>query len=506
MNPINRRSDQAATIAIVATVSFLVSMIPAIFGIKPHPGTHDELAYLLQADTFAHGRLTNPPHKFWQAFETFHVIQQPTYAAKFPPGQGIALAIGQIIWQPILGAWLATTVACAAIAWLMLAYFPWRWAVLGGLLAAGSYTAFYSAQTFWGASVAIIGGALLGGAAARIARTPTFAMGIIAAIGMGILANSRPFEGLIYSIIVWLLVIFDLKDKRLFWRRVVPAVAITMLPTFIWMGYYNWRVTGNALEMPYVEYQKQYAVAPLMFWQKPSPQPVYRHEIMRKFHTGFEYDEYEKQMTWPGYFVKAAAKIVLLARGYFNPHTIAIFWLIGCLMIFRDRAARWAIIICIGTVVIHLLATPWLRVQYFAPALGFFLLLAVIGARQLWSMRFGKILVIALLIAYACEAVYVDINFTTTMKNWPGRQRQELLEQMASHPDTKYLVIVRYGPQHRTIYESVYNAADIDASQVVFARDMGTAANLQLLKYFHDRAAMFWDVDKNEITPLQTPG
>jgi hypothetical protein len=71
---------------------------------------------------------------------------------------------------------------------------------------------------------------------------------------------------------------------------------------------------------------------------------------------------------------------------------------------------------------------------------------------------------------------------------WPrgNLERAAILRQLQSLPG-KQLVIVRYSPEHDLDHDWVYNAADIDAAKVVWARDMGINNNLELLQYFHDR-------------------
>src|SRR5580658_5991339 len=80
----------------------------------PSPGVSDDFSYLLIADTLRHFRLANPPHALHQFFETYFVLQEPSYGAIFPLGQGIVLALGWTIFgHPWVGVALSIGALCA---------------------------------------------------------------------------------------------------------------------------------------------------------------------------------------------------------------------------------------------------------------------------------------------------------------------------------------------------------------------------------------------------------
>ncbi|HEV2731593.1 MAG TPA: hypothetical protein VGV15_16295, partial [Terriglobales bacterium] len=258
----------------------------------PQPGVHDEFAYLLTADTFAHGRLTNPTHPMWMHFESVYINQKPTYSSMFYPAQGLFLAVGQIIFgHPFWGVWLSVGMMCAAICWMLQAWLPPSWALLGGLLAVirlGSFS--YWANSYWGGAVAAIGGALVLGALPRIKQHPRVRDSLLMGLGLALLANSRPYESLFFCLPVAILLLawmFGQNRPQQWWQKIVLPVGLVLALTITAMGYYFWRTTGSPITTPYLINTKIYNPVPYFPWQKLKPIPEYHHQLIRSFYLGW---------------------------------------------------------------------------------------------------------------------------------------------------------------------------------------------------------------------------
>ncbi|MGH7810895.1 MAG: hypothetical protein ACREP5_11520, partial [Candidatus Binatia bacterium] len=358
-------------------LTFAGSATIGLIGGIAEPKVHDEFSYLLAADTFAHGRLTNPTHPMWTHFESIHIIHQPTYMSKYPPGQGAILALGQLLsGHPILGVWLSMGLMCATICWMLYAWVPARWALIGGLFSVlhpivgigGDW-----AQSYWGGALPAAGGALVLGGTRYLLTEPKMRHALLMALGLVVLANTRPYEGFLVGVcaIVTLLMGFirkrDLETSVLVEKIGLPLVLICTTAG-VWMGYYNFRVTGNIFRMPYQVHEATYGVAPLFVWQEPSPTPDYRHDAIRKFHTKYALAIYQAKHSLMG-FIKVNLD-ALLMYFYLAGHLFAIPLIVNFRTLicwtWRDPWTRNAIT-TYSIVTIGLMIETYLSLHYWAP-------------------------------------------------------------------------------------------------------------------------------------------
>jgi hypothetical protein len=486
----------------------------------PTPSVHDEFSYLLAADTFASGRLANPTHPMWPFFESFHIIQVPTYMSMYFPGQGLLLAAGKVLFgHPWIALLLASAALCAAICWMLQGWMPAEWAFLGGLLAVIRLGLFsYWVNSYWSGALPALGGAMVLGALPRFLRGQRTRHGWILACGIAILALTRPFEGLILCLPVairlamaWLK---HAKQRPGILRNVCAPAVVMMAVVATAMLYYDTRVTGRALEVPYRTNYRQYMLAGQFVWEAPRPVISYRHPVMRSFYVDQQLAQALDQRTFGGFLSNVAFTIEQGGLFFFGAILlIPLFWLPRTV---RDRRTRF-LAVSMAVFAVGILMNKYFTPHYAAPAT------AIIYALLLQSMRHmrhagSRGLFLSRAIPAACVVLVAlrlfagSLNLDVTQWHFwyattrQGGPRAEVMSQLEKLPGGQ-LVVVEYAPGHNPEYEWVYNRADIDASKVVWARDMG-AENSKLLNYFHDRTA--WVVQPDclpvRVTPYRGPG
>ncbi len=431
----------------------------------PVPRIHDEFSYLLAADTFASGRVANPPHPMWVYFETVHVNQQPTYGSIYPPAQGLLLALGKKLGHPCIGVLLSGVFMCIAVYWMLEPWFPPRWALVGGFWAVALIAFTYWLGSYWGGAPAAIGGALTVGAYGRLRRSLRSRSAVALATGIGILINSRPFEGLVLAATVVAALTWR-------WRSEPAACLLTLaLPGMLVLSvvgalmlYYFWRTTGSPVRMPYRVYLQDYSGQRMFVWQKQGPELAYRHESLREVYRRLQRSEMS-------YLEKLRANAKRALWMYFR----RLWWLPLLFLPWVVRLPKYGPLLLFGgTVGMTLVLLQWFHSHYAAPIMGVLIAFTVLGLRllRLWRRPTGRLIVLVLM-----GLALVDMAETAARAFVEGQERHWADERLRIERDLssaggRHLVIVLYLPGHHPFEEWVYNGADIDRASVVWAREM----------------------------------
>ena len=458
----------------------------------PEPVVYDEFGHLLAADTLLHLRLANPPHPLHQFFETFFVLQTPAYASIYPIGQGLTLAIGRAIFGlPWAGVLLSTAAMCGLCYWMLRGWTTPGWALLGGMLAVIEFGPLCSWMNgYWGGSLAAVAGCLVFGALPRVRSEGRarlrISMGALMGLGIGLHWHVRPYETIFLILSVLL---FLLPGWRTL-RKPALATAIALLPAIGLSLLQNKAITGSWTTLPYALSRYQYGVPAAFTWQE-NPQPheelTREQEMQYKMQTSFRPAGTE---TIQSYLQRLEYRVRFYRFFFLAPLYVALpFFFVGL----RDLRFLWVTL----TLLLFALGVnfyPFFEVHYLGALTCLFLLVAV---SALHRMDNGA----ARLIIYLCLAHFA-FWYSRSFFDPPAPERRAAVNRQIAQSPGKQLVFVRYWPQHIFQDEWVYNAANIDRSRVVWARDLGSSENRELLRYYPDRTA--WLLEPDAMPPKLT--
>ncbi|MBV9397975.1 MAG: hypothetical protein JO062_08340 [Bryobacterales bacterium] len=484
----------------------------------PVPATADDTSYLLLADTLSHFRLANPPHPFARFFETNFVLQDPTYSSIFPLGQGIALALGKLVFgHPWAGVLLAGGLLCAMCYWMLRAWISPAWALAGGFLAVMQFGPLsYWTNSYWGGAVSGIAGCLVFGALPR-------RNGWLIGLGLGLELLTRPYEFLLLTAAVPLTALpFQNYSCApcLPWGRLpnlrrvanppgvalsgmhislkaaaalVPAIALTLL--------HNHAVTGSWTTLPYQLSRHQYGT-PTTFTFQPNPSP--NRNLSQE-----EQDNYDAQSAVHAResridFGKRFLNRLSNLRFFFSPP----LYLALPAFLFTLRDARMlSLLIPVAAFLIGTNFYPYVYAHYIAAITCVFLLMTVAGLdRVSRSSKPAAALIFLLAVAHFAfwyglhaaagdrtAAAMLPFESSDYLNRGDPEGRVPVSKRLAESPG-KQLVFVRFGPVH-PLREWIANEANIDQSRVVWALDLGRSENEKLRQYYSDRTTWLLEAD-----------
>jgi hypothetical protein len=473
---------------------------------------HDEAAYLLQAGIFARGWWALPAPPYPEFFEQFHVLVTPALAAKYPPGQALALVPGVWLGAPMLmpvvlggvtGALIFALARRMAGGWVGLL----TWLVWVGAASSIYRRATYLSEDTTSAAWLVAWWALLEWRARGRTRFL-----VLVAVAVGVVAITRPLTAVALALPIGSVVVSMAWPRRV-WKPLAVAAAagsavVAILPAW------NAHVTGDWRVSPVAAYTRAY-----LPWDRPGfgvqggratrvlpADLVAVGSVFYTWHADFT------PRALPGVLygrLKAIALDMWAGRALaLVPFALIGLWALG--------VEGWFALASFATLVLCYLcyAHPPAYTVYYLEAEP---VLAFVTA-------FGVVTTIAAIVerrrsrAIGARATFVVAGVAIALMAWavPTLREVRLLDAIevgyqraaaavfAQIHDPKAIVFVRYGPGHNPNMSLVRNVPDPAEARVWVVYDRG-AEDARLLRLARDRVGYVFDEDAWTLTRLGGP-
>ncbi len=510
-----RLADRPAlTVGVLFAAVVLVRLALLPVWPAPQPVVHDEFSYLFAADTFLHGRLTNPIPPVPAAFETIHINVWPTWQSMYLPGTGLVLAAGQLAGCAWIAVLLASAAFCASVFWMISGWLPRSCALLLAFLAALiACNGNWWFDNYFCIGLPALAGCLVLGSLPRILRRRRWRATIPLAAGLVILMLTRPLEGAVLALPCVLALMGVLSREG--WKRIAvlsaaPLAAVAACGA--WLGYYDWRGTGDPWLAPYaVNYRIYHITGPFIFSRR-HPIPPYHHASMRADYVEWELAHYlwARHHPWRFFTWKFLVDyhVFLLGCGFLLVAGVAL------LLRRRRRGLMWAPLLALAAFCLETALMAWRPApQYGAPAAPLLLLLAGFGVFWLQRLRAQRLNGANLLRGYVLAELLLaaSIGWGHLFAGVNPRQpffatldRPRIVHLLLSHPG-RQLCLVRYATRNPGPDQDwLYNRADLANARIVWARSLSNASDRAVIAAFPGRHVWLVQpnrIDAGELTP-----
>ncbi len=476
------------TIALDILVLFLYQPFPIIF---------DEFAYLFMAETFASGRVCNPPYPNSIFFETFQLIQEPCLIGKFLPLNGLVLSLGLIFnLNPLTGMILVHALACVALHWMVERWFDLKianWVSI--LFVLHPNIRMEWVLSYWGGLVPMLGSFLVFGSILKT-QSKQFIFFILGAL---ILLASRPFEGSVILAVLFFFLLFYKIIQQKFSKLVSIYLIIGLIFTLL-LGAYNHATTGKFYQLPYLVYEQSYAIARPFILQKPIEQISYNHQNMETFYRNEFQATTRRTSNFSNYLDFSFKKL----GSYLTFYLTAAFFIFLFFL-------RKSIFSCKGKLLVSLIfpiyflgifPVQFATLHYSAPFAGLIFLFLGFGFKGLTEAKLKKPLRNFLVVIFVCcftaeQFYYIRRNLNIRSHGTTAHINQQLAKLSTNQQED--LVFFKYGKRYNPALDSVYNSPNLDSQDVIRARYISPNKNQQLINYYPARKVWILEIDTEII-------